>query len=83
MANNKPAAEVRLGKLTAVIWANETEKGVFYGVQFSRSWKDGDEWKRSDSFGRDDLLPLAKLSDIAHTRIFELQSEAKANRDAA
>jgi len=28
-------------------------------VTVSRSYKEGDSWKSSDSFGRDDLLVLA------------------------
>jgi hypothetical protein len=34
-------------------------KGPFYNVTVSRSYKEGDSWKSSDSFGRDDLLVLA------------------------
>ena len=39
------------------------------------STRDGDEWKRTQSFGRNDLLVLAKVADHAHSRIFELQQE--------
>ena len=83
MANQKPLADVRLGKLTAAIWANDTEKGTFYNITFSRLYKEGQDWKRSDSFGRDDLLQLAKLADMAHSRVFELQSEANDQREVA
>jgi hypothetical protein len=37
--------------------------------------KDGEKWKSTQSFGRDDLLLLAKVADAAHTRIFQLQQE--------
>ena len=36
-------------------------------------YKDGDEWKSTQSFSRNDLLLLAKVADQAHSRIFELQ----------
>ena len=40
-------------------------------------------WDRSPSFGRDDLLTVAKVADIANTRIHELQAEARsAGREA-
>ena len=39
------------------------------------STKDGDEWKNTQSFSRNDLLLLAKVADQAHSRIFELQQE--------
>ena len=35
--------------------------------------KDGDQWKSTQSFSRNDLLLLAKVADQAHSRIFELQ----------
>jgi hypothetical protein len=70
MTNAKPVHEIRLGAIKAAIWENETTSGKRYGVTVSRLYKDGDEWKRSDSFWRDDLLLLAKVVDMAHTWIF-------------
>jgi hypothetical protein len=74
-SKNRPAAEVRLGSVKGVIWRNETERGSRYSVTFERLYKDSDEWKISNSFGRDELLLLAKVADLAHTRIFELSGE--------
>jgi hypothetical protein len=75
MEKQKPAAEVRVGAIKAAIWRNEVEKGSRYNVTFQRLYKDGDEWRSSQSFGRDDLLLLAKVADLAHSRITELQQE--------
>ena len=75
MANPKPISEVRIGRVKAAIWSNETEDRTRHNVTFSRSYKDGEEWKRTQSFGRNDLLVLAKVADLAHSRIFELQQE--------
>ena len=72
---NRPVHEVRLGRIKAAIWANSTEKGVRHNVTFSRLYRDGEDWKDSDSFGRDDLLLLAKVADLAHTWIFEQGQE--------
>ena len=73
MANtNKPADEIRIGRIKATIWANGTEDEPRYNVTFSRLYKDGDSWKSTQSFGRNDLLVLAKIADQAHSRIFEL-----------
>ena len=63
--------ELRLGRIKAVIWTNETEAGLRSNVTFSRLYKDGDAWKTSESFGRDDLPLVAKVADLAHTWIFE------------
>ena len=72
---NKPIHEVRLGHIKAAVWKNETETGVHYNATFSRIYKDGDSWKSTDSFGRDDLLPLAKVADQVHTWIHAQQPE--------
>ncbi len=69
-SRERPAHEVRFGFIKAAIWKNPTDKGVRFNVTFSRSYKDGDEWKSTDSFGRDDLLVLAKAANEAHSWIF-------------
>jgi hypothetical protein len=64
-----PVQEFRIGLLKAAIWANPTDDGVRYNVTFLRSYKDGEAWKTSNAFGRDDLLAVAKLADMAHSWI--------------
>ena len=73
MANPKPVAEVRIGRVKATVWPNETEGRTRHNVTFSRLYRDGEKWKRTQSFGRNELLVLAKVADQAHSRIFELQ----------
>jgi len=72
----KPIHEIRLGAIKAAIWQNESTNGIRYNVTVSRLYKDGDTWKRTESFGRDDLLLVAKVADQAHTWIIE-QSQTK------
>ena len=71
MSKQKPVHEVRLGSVKAAIWENQTESGTRFNVTVSRIYKDGEQWKSTDSFGRDDLLLLGKVIDLAHTWIFE------------
>jgi hypothetical protein len=71
MTKAKPTSEIRVGKIKAAIWANETENGIRYNVTFSRLYKDGEGWKRSESFSRDDLLVLAKLADQVHSVLYQ------------
>jgi hypothetical protein len=73
MAKTKqqPAHEIRMGAIKATIWENQTAAGTRHNVTVSRIYKDGDEWKQTESFGRDDLPLLAKVVDLAHTWIFE------------
>ena len=66
----KPIHEVRLGFIKAAVWKNETEAGARYNTTFSRLYKDGDNWQSTESFGRDDLLLLAKVADQTHSWIF-------------
>ena len=73
MANQKPVDEIRIGRVKATIWRNGTEDRPRHNVTFSRLYKDdAGEWKSTQSFGRNDLLVLAKVADLAHTRLFEL-----------
>ena len=74
---DKPANEVRIGAVKAAIWRNDTAGGVRYNVTFSRIYKDkeDEQWKSTDSFGRDDLLVLGKVADIAHTWIHQQSQE--------
>jgi len=68
--SNRPVHEIRLGHVKAVIWANQTDKGVRHNVTVVRLYRDGETWATSDAFGRDDLPLLAKVADLAHTWIF-------------
>ena len=67
----RPVHEVRLGRIKAAIWENETQNGSRHNVTISRLYRDGEQWKDSTSFGRDDLPLVAKVVDQAHSWIFE------------
>ena len=70
----RPIHEIRLGRIKAAIWANETEGGTRHSVTISRLYKaEGDPaWRTSTTFNRDDLPLVAKVADMAHTYIFGL-----------
>ena len=72
MSSQKPITEIRIGAVKATIWQNGTEDQPRHNVTFSRLYKDGATWKSTQSFGRNDLLLLAKVADQAHSRIFQL-----------
>jgi hypothetical protein len=82
-AKDRPVKVVRIRDLRANIWANRIEGGgIIYNATFDRLWKEDDEvdgqgevtrkgeWKQSGSFGKDDLLLLGKIADLAHTWIY-------------
>ena len=78
--SQRPIDRLRIGGLTASIWENQgaSGEGKFYTARIERRYQDGDgNWKTTQSFGRNHLLALAKLADLAHTRILALeQSES-------
>ena len=80
MPKDKPVHEVRLGAIKAAIWKNDTQNGVRYNTTFSRLYRDEEEWKNTDSFGRDDLLVLGKVADQAHSWI-HAQAQNQEERD--
>ncbi len=71
MTNNQPAHEIRLGAVKAAIWKNQGSHGIRHTVTVCRLYKDGDQWGTTESFGRDDLLLLGKVLNLAHTWICE------------
>jgi len=76
---NKPAFTLRDGSLKATIWRNETEKGAFFRVNFTRGYQDdAGNWNDSDSFSGSELLRLARLATQAYDKTNELR---QAERD--
>lgn len=77
-AGNKPVHTIRMGFVKAAIWENVVNENTHYKVSLSRFYKDGDQWKTTESFGRDELLVVAKVADHAHTWICEQQTQPAA-----
>src|SRR5512132_2759375 len=86
----RPVQVIRIRNLRANIWANRLPSGdLAYNVTFDRLYRQPDQtddqdevtkhgdWKQSQSFGRDDLLLLAKLADLAHSEVYGLQDESR------
>jgi hypothetical protein len=70
--SKRPVHDIRLGRIRAAIWENETPNGTRHNVTFSRLYRDEQgNWGDSTSFGRDDLPLLWKVADCAHTWIMQ------------
>jgi hypothetical protein len=65
VTGNHPAHQIRYGVLSASIWRQDTEKGPFFNVSFQRSYREGNEWKTSTSFGKNDLLVIGLMATQA------------------
>ena len=81
MANQRPTATVRIGTVKAAIWENRKNgERARYNVTFSKRYRDAEgQWKTTHSFGRSDLLVLAKVADQAHSQIVELEQAEDTN----
>lgn len=66
---SQPVHEIRIGLIKASVWQNLTRAGERFNVTLTRLYRNGDHWKESRQFGRDDLLQAAKVLDLAHTWI--------------
>jgi hypothetical protein len=57
-SKQKLCYEVKLGRIKAVVWWNETSEGSpRYHTQIRRLYQEDDLWQETDSFGRD-IRPL-------------------------
>lgn len=83
-SKSQPVEEIRIGAIKAAIWRNDGEQGPRFNVTFQRIYRTNEgEWRSTDSFGRDDLLILGKVADAAHTRVLQLQGEARQEQHQA
>ena len=55
MAKVTPEKKIKVGGIQLSIWPNKGDKGTFYSVTITKTYKDGNEWKQSKSFKPNDL----------------------------
>jgi len=81
---SQPAHKFRDGTLQVTIWRNPGEKGTWYSVVPSRSYKKDEGWRETESLGFDDLLPMGKLLSQAHSWIIEAKkADSKGRKESA
>ena len=83
--SKQPIKKIKLGSVQAAIWENQSDKGKpWYNVVVTRTYKDGDEFKDSNSFGHGDLPVVSKAMDFAYSWIWnrQLAAEKKSRRRA-
>jgi len=66
----KPVHEIRRGLIKVRIWRKRTRSGLRHTLAVTRLCRNGDVWKESSRFGRDDIPLLRLLLDEAHTWVF-------------
>jgi hypothetical protein len=74
----KPVHEFRLGRIRVAIWANQSNsEGVWFNTSIVRLYKDGDKWKETTAYGRDDLPLVSKAADMAYDWIWKQEVPAQ------
>lgn len=81
--SKKPVDKVKFNAVTAAIWENEGDKGPWFNVTLSRTYRDKDNSLRdSSSLAGNDILAAAEALRQAYLRIHELQSSSKSGDSA-
>ena len=85
--STKPVKVFRSRGVSASIFANHAKSDgrdiTFHKVSLQRTWKDGDEWKTTSSFSRDDLPVVRLLLDRAWEFILDAESMHSTEAEAA
>ncbi len=80
---NKPVQQFRLHGISGSVFENRSEQGTpYFKVTISRTYKDGDEFKTTTSFGRDDLPVVASIAYQAWLWIMERESQSRSDKDS-
>lgn len=80
--SNRPIKTVRAGNVRAAIWANVAEDDrTYYSVTVTRSYRDGEEWKDSTVFGKDELPRVELVTRKAYEYI-SLNAEKARNGES-
>lgn len=75
----KPEQKFRSGLVCATIWKKEitkdNQKFDVYSITIDRSYKDGDEWKKTSTFNKHDLLRLQTVLNESVKYLFLNEEE--------
>lgn len=66
----KPVYQLRHGLLKVRVWRKRTRSGIRHTISVIRLFRNGDVWKESTRFGREDIPLIRLLLDKAHTWIY-------------
>lgn len=67
----RPIHEIRKGLIKVRIWRKRTRSGLRHSVSIVRLFKNGDVWKESTRFSRDDIPLVRLVLDDAFAWIYE------------
>jgi hypothetical protein len=77
-SKNKPTKVFRCGPVRAAVWTNQRiiDDAVVevHSIRIDKSYKEGDEWRKTTAFTAEDLPKVAMLTTEAY-RFLRLRSE--------
>ena len=71
----KPVAKVKLRGVTASVFANEANGGTYFKVSIARTYRDGDSFKTTTAFTRDDLPLVEAVARSAWLEVIRREAE--------
>ena len=76
MSNNQPIQPFKRGPIHAAIWAHEASETRYYKVTVEKRYfvEESQEFRGTNSFGRDELPMVTSVLEEAYAAIFELQT---------
>ena len=63
-----PVKKLKIGRVNAAVFRNDTDKGTWYSVAIDRVYKSGDEFRRVSTFPENELENLEVA--VARTKAF-------------
>lgn len=74
----------RLGRISVSIWKNHTDEGrLWFSVQITRRYLDGDTWQYASRFGREDLPLVGLASFMAYSWCWRQKLPAASDQHSA
>lgn len=82
MSNKQPIRTLRRGPIHVAIWAHEASESRYYKVSLQKRYFDEEaqEFRGTQSLGRDELPMVRSALEEAYDAIFELQAADRAEQ---
>ena len=75
MSNKYSVHEIKRGLIKARIHRKKTKEGTHFSVSIARMYRNGDQWKESTRYGRDDIPVIRLVLDEAFGWIYVQQEK--------
>ncbi len=74
----QPIHKIPVGRIVVSIWENVSDNGVVWcNTTVTRTWKDGDKFRDSTTYNRDDLLFMSKGAEMAYDWIWQHEQSSR------